>query len=181
MEHLRVLSEIQQIQLMTRTINERAIGESGNDFLGKDPGNLVAIFRAMVGSQDKQDLDELNLRSGMRLLTLYPSTAGITCESCQKFWMDPIDGTYAKRDGVRLERPEGSLLCEVGTCPAGDPNANRRLNRKNLMAYRHYLECYAVGDFPEDPIVRNNARLISWSIDRAKSDQRKARQACPTQ
>lgn len=34
------------------------------------------------------------------------------------------------------------------------------LNGRNWLAYRHYLECKATGDFPRDAIVRRNAALI---------------------
>ncbi len=34
------------------------------------------------------------------------------------------------------------------------------LSEKNEAAYRHYLECRAVSEFPKDDIVRRNAMLI---------------------
>lgn len=34
------------------------------------------------------------------------------------------------------------------------------LSPHNWRAYQHYLECKAVGQFPDDPIVRRNAMLI---------------------
>jgi hypothetical protein len=34
------------------------------------------------------------------------------------------------------------------------------LSAANLLAYEHYRTCRAVGAFPDDPIVRQNALLI---------------------
>ena len=39
----------------------------------------------------------------------------------------------------------------------------------NELAYTHYLECKAVGSFPDDPIVRRNASLIR-SVEDAVAD-----------
>jgi hypothetical protein len=37
----------------------------------------------------------------------------------------------------------------------------------NRDAYRHYRECRATGNFPDDPIVRRNAALIREQEDQA--------------
>ncbi len=47
--------------------------------------------------------------------------------------------------------------------PAGDPHSPSsaiELTEENFLAYLHYQECKAVGEFPSDPIVRRNAALI---------------------
>lgn len=36
-----------------------------------------------------------------------------------------------------------------------------------VQAYQHYLECRAVGQFPDDPIVRQNAALFRYATDEA--------------
>ena len=41
-----------------------------------------------------------------------------------------------------------------------------------MQAYIHYLECKAVGNFPDDPIVRRNARLIQQVVDHANEQKR---------
>lgn len=46
-------------------------------------------------------------------------------------------------------------------CPKGTPENQKGLSDQNLQALRHYQECKAVGSFPDDPIVRRNARIIS--------------------
>jgi hypothetical protein len=45
---------------------------------------------------------------------------------------------------------------ERGRCPA----TAVELSAKNWRAYQHYLECAAVGQFPDDAIVRRNAAII---------------------
>lgn len=45
-------------------------------------------------------------------------------------------------------------------CPNGTPEALRTLNEKNRLAYWHYQQCAAVGSFPDDEIVRQNAAII---------------------
>jgi hypothetical protein len=36
-----------------------------------------------------------------------------------------------------------------------------------MLAYLHYLECKAVGQFPDDPIVRRTARICA-AIERTE-------------
>jgi len=45
------------------------------------------------------------------------------------------------------------------------PNSNADLSERNWRAYQHYRECRAVGRFPDDPIVRQNASLIRMVED----------------
>lgn len=45
-------------------------------------------------------------------------------------------------------------------CPKGTPEEPKTLNKINEICYRHYLECRAVGSFPDDPLVRQNAAII---------------------
>lgn len=42
-----------------------------------------------------------------------------------------------------------------------NPSSAQELSEQNRMAYRHYMECKAVGEFPNDAIVRQNAMIIS--------------------
>lgn len=39
------------------------------------------------------------------------------------------------------------------------------------QAYQHYLECRAVGSFPDDPIVRKNAALFRHVADEAEKQR----------
>lgn len=45
-------------------------------------------------------------------------------------------------------------------CPKGTPEEPRSLSRKNQAAYWHWQQCSAIGSFPDDPIVRQNAAVI---------------------
>lgn len=53
---------------------------------------------------------------------------------------------------------------ECPKIPVGAPQKTREhaieLSDKNYQAWQHYLECRAVGKFPDDPIVRRNARVL---------------------
>ena len=43
-----------------------------------------------------------------------------------------------------------------------------------LLAYQHYLRCKAVGQFPDEPLVRRNAALIAGvhkDLEEARLDQ----------
>jgi hypothetical protein len=53
-------------------------------------------------------------------------------------------------------------------CAKGTPESPNTLSRKNLLAYEHYQECKAVGAFPDDAIVRRNARVIRELEDAAE-------------
>jgi hypothetical protein len=45
------------------------------------------------------------------------------------------------------------------------------LSAKNQQAYHHYLECKAVGRFPEDAIVIRNAGLIRQAEEIAERNR----------
>lgn len=100
----------------------------------------------------------------MRLLLLHPEVATRDCGHCQKFLYNP-DGTLATYGGaaqIPCQRgPKQLPACrlEIG-CPKGTPEQQRSLNLVNVQAYIHYQECRAVGKFPDDVIVRQNARII---------------------
>ncbi|SFH96459.1 hypothetical protein [Planctomicrobium piriforme] len=134
----------------------------------------MQAFALVTGAtmSEREQSDEWNLRAGVRLLVLYPQFSLFSCETCRTLWLDPTTGQIATYDGKRLPR-EGKTLCEnpTQTCPVGHYSRQRRLSERNQQAVRHYLECAAVGKFPDDPLVRHHARLIQWSIARAKADR----------
>lgn len=93
---------------------------------------------------------------------------------------------YDHESGVREEFPAGSglpvlrpagmsLPCESGpgVCAKVSPDAGVELNEKNQEAYRHYLECRAVGNFPDDPVVREHAAIIRSVEDAAGRIERR--------
>lgn len=59
------------------------------------------------------------------------------CAGCPKIPRDAEGALSAPRSGLAVE-----------------------LTDKNVQAYQHYLECRAVGQFPDDPVVRRNAAVI---------------------
>ena len=63
-------------------------------------------------------------------------------------------------NGEPMTRESGGPPCVWGSCPKGHIDSPRVLSRRNERVYYHYLECRAVGQFPDDAVVRRNARLI---------------------
>lgn len=95
------------------------------------------------------------------------------CDDCEKHWYDERTGEV-RRDafGLPVLRPPGTKP----PCPACEkvPKEVRRnthpgkvnkslavnLTPANQQAYDHYLECRAVGRFPDDEIVKRHASII---------------------
>tara|TARA_R110002095_G_scaffold215335_1_gene209253 strand:+ start:96865 stop:97179 length:315 start_codon:yes stop_codon:yes gene_type:complete len=91
-----------------------------------------------------------------------------------KYEYNEQTGEAVKFHGKPVPRhPKNPPLCQTPAgCPKGAPNKLNTLSVKNMQAYIHYLECKAVGNFPDDPIVRMNARLIKSVIDQAVEKKR---------
>lgn len=58
-------------------------------------------------------------------------------------------------------------------CPKGTPEEPKGLSAKNQQAYLFHKECEAVGQFPDDPIVRQNARIIKAIEDMVAEAKRR--------
>lgn len=99
----------------------------------------------------------------MRLILEHPEVAWRDCAHCQKYFYN-ADGTVATwAEGTKLRErgPKELPPCRTAAkCPKGTPEKPKSLNLVNLQAYTHYKECRAVGQFPDDGIVRQNARII---------------------
>lgn len=132
-----------------------------------------AIFRGP--GEDEEAADARNLSAGVRLALTHPQIAGRDCQHCQRFAYDELTGRPYQnppRNGKLIPRPAGNQPpCRIDGvgCPKGNPEHPTDLNERNRQAYRHYLECRAVGSFPDDPIVRRNAALIRAEEDRAET------------
>ena len=109
---------------------------------------------------------------GVRLQLLHPGMR--SCGDCQQFlYYDRGEGDFGERverGGKPVLRPKGvKTPCRwCPKIPPGDdpvPASAAELDEKNFAAYLHYLECKAVGNFPNDPIVRRNAALIRQAED----------------
>ena len=48
---------------------------------------------------------------------------------------------------------------DATACPKGAPGKSE-LTVQNAQVLQHYMECRAVGQFPDDPLVRQNAALL---------------------
>lgn len=60
-----------------------------------------------------------------------------------------------------LRKPGEPTPCRLPIgCPKGTPEDSKALTEKNAMAYRHYLQCKATGNFPKDEIVALHAGII---------------------
>lgn len=105
----------------------------------------------------------------MQLLLLYPAVAYRSCEDCQLHLYNEQTGRRLEdRDGRPKPRPKGThppCRAKLGACPKGTPENPKSLSEKNVAAFRHYLECKAVGDFPNDAVVRRNAGIIRFTED----------------
>lgn len=88
-----------------------------------------------------------------------------------------------KRDGETIEeratydQPDGSSPCppmcrRKEGCPKGTPENPNSLSPENERCYEHFRECKAVGQFPDDPIVRRNAAVIQEILDKYERDQK---------
>lgn len=121
--------------------------------------------------------------AGVLLLLLHPALAVRDCRHCQVYQYN--DGPGGDRRptlwrGRPLKRAIGTFppcrYPDVG-CPKGTPERQRVLTPQNAAAYLHWQECEAVGRFPDDRIVRRNARLIRSVVDRVKDEQQDQRAA----
>ncbi len=99
-----------------------------------------------------------------------PEFFGRTCADCKR-WLYRPDGTKMVRGrpqdgGKPIPRPEGQPT-PCHECPKVPDDAPEKSSQyalepseRSKAAYLHYLECVAVGRFPDDPIVRRNAAII---------------------
>lgn len=120
----------------------------------------------------------------VRLAVLYPQMVDRTCERCKEFQYLDKPGEMALEplllaDGRPMKRPLG-VVTPCGICPK-IPHGTKPVpenaiepSAKSLQAFWHYQKCRAVGRFPEDAIVENNAVIIGHtleSIERAERQQ----------
>ena len=110
----------------------------------------------------------------MRLLILHPEVAYRDCPDCEAFVYDEKTGERLERQGQPVPRPKGTRApcrLRINGCPKGTPESPKSLTEANWLAYEHYSQCRAVGQFPDDPIVRRNAAIIRQAVDAAETQQ----------
>jgi hypothetical protein len=125
-----------------------------------------------IGKHSEETEDCRKLKNSVAFQVNHPKLAKVSCDACRKYWFDPLEvkWTVAGRDGKPQLKPEGMLpMCEScpGICPAGHYQNSNRLTGKYLHSFHHYLECEATGCFPDDAVVRRNAKIIR-SVLKAK-------------
>lgn len=110
----------------------------------------------------------------MALLRRHPEVATRSCAHCQKWRYDEATGRVAEDAfGQKIPRYNGERLpCHFtpSTCPKGTPDAGIELSDINWQVYLHNRECAAVGDFPNDEVVRRNAAII-FEVEQQIRDQ----------
>ncbi len=115
----------------------------------------------------------------MQLLLLHPEVAYRSCDDCQKYVYDHETGRkeeFPEGSGNPVLRPTGMLPpCSTGpsACAKVTPESGVELNERNRNAYLHYLECRAVSDFPDDPLVRFHAAIIRSIEDESDRAERR--------
>jgi len=116
------------------------------------------------------------------LAITHPTVAFRDCGDCLRYQYDERTGKReTNRDGTpkkRVGKPPCKYVVDTRTnetrCPKGTPEDDCSLTDQNLQAWLHYQECRAVGQFPDDPIVRQNARIIQSvedQLDRSHKEQ----------
>ncbi len=99
----------------------------------------------------------------------HPDVAFRDCQHCLKYIYDEKTGEAREHRGDFVERlPTVPAPCRREGCPKGTPENPKVLSNKNMLAYQHWKECKAVGQFPDDPIVRQNAAIIQEIHDQSK-------------
>lgn len=114
----------------------------------------------------------------MGLILSHPAVASRDCGDCLRHIYDQATGQrLSDRHGQPIPRPPGTFApCRYVSkgfeaCAKGSPEASKELSARNRQAYLHYLECRAVGRFPDDAIVRRNAALIRH-VEQLHADER---------
>lgn len=92
----------------------------------------------------------------------FPLVAFRDCGHCKKWLYEEKTGKVAQRNGVDVPRGNVPTPCDMPKmgCAKGHYDKQKTLNQRNRMAYQHYKECSAVGQFPDDSVVRRNAAII---------------------
>jgi hypothetical protein len=100
---------------------------------------------------------------------LNPEVAAIDCEHCKLFAYDLKTGKPYLNGNQFIPR-SGKPPCATDdkACLKVKPGASD-LTPTNRHVLKHYLECRAVGQFPDDAIVRQNAAVLDGLYREADS------------
>lgn len=126
--------------------------------------DLLALFELCMDWEGRWDEAE-RLRRGVKLEVKHTAYARRDCTSCLKWWYDEDTGEIVESRGEPQLRPLYALpMCRTVGCPKGTPEDPATLTPRGWMAYRHFLDCDATNSFPDDPIVKRNARFIRKAL-----------------
>lgn len=113
---------------------------------------------------------------GVRLMLQHPDIASRACEYCIQYVHEDKPGHFGEVV-IHRDKPLPRLKGMKPPChwcekiPEGEkpiPENAAELSAQNFQAFQHYLECKAVGSFPNDAIVRRNAAIIRRVEDAAE-------------
>jgi len=101
---------------------------------------------------------------GVWIILTSPQLSALPCAKC-KAWVVNEDWTLYERGGKNQRRPLGTVPpCHIcPKIPQGDepvPESAVELTPQLYRAYVHYRRCRAVGRFPDDDLVEDNARIF---------------------
>lgn len=165
------LGEYEMQQMLTGEISRRTLNPDAENHLDPESPWWWVLLKCVLGIDPKttERDDAANLREGVRLHVQHPFLTTLSCADCKTWWLDPLTGQVSKRGGRAQTRPpEAVLLCQTQQgCPKGAPEKPQTLSAKNQQALRHYYECRATGQFPDDAIVRQNAVIIQKALSHA--------------
>lgn len=107
----------------------------------------------------------------MKLILLHPEVSNRDCGHCAVWLYDNETGEIIQRGGQPVKRGNALTPCRLRGigCPKGTPENQKSLSSKNQRAYHHYRQCKAVGQFPDDSLVREHAaviRMVEDSVER---------------
>ena len=100
----------------------------------------------------------------------------LSCNDCEQ-WVNDRGVIARFGNGEPKPRARGAATpCwECPKIPPGAPKCIRRYAQEPTDRTRavlaHYLECRAVGQWPDDPIVRRNAAIIRGIMDQVEANR----------
>lgn len=110
---------------------------------------------------------------------MFPIIAELDCVECQAYLTDENWRivTIAGRKQKRPKHRNAQSPCRVpeisGGCPKGTPENPKTLSQQNLQAYWFHRQCKAVGRFPDDAVVMQNAAIIEDALRQCDSRKRR--------
>lgn len=108
-----------------------------------------------------------NLVNGIELEVNNPRLARRDCNHCRDVWYNETTGLPILNSRGEEEKRFGPTLCQTPVgCARGTPEAPRALNTANKWAWQFDQRCRAVGEWPNDAIVINNAFIIGRTLER---------------